>query len=125
MKIEDAIAEVDSLKPNMFEEKEKIKWLSRLDRRIYEEIILTHEYNDGEEEVSFSGYTADDNEKELLVGEPYDELYTHWLEAQIDYNNMEYESFNASNALFESTYSAFRNAYNRSHMPKSVKKNYF
>lgn len=125
MKIEDAIAEVDSLKPNMFEEKEKIKWLSRLDRRIYEEIILTHEYNDGEEEVSFSGYTADDNEKELLVGEPYDELYIHWLEAQIDYNNMEYESFNASNALFESTYSAFRNAYNRSHMPKSVKKNYF
>lgn len=125
MKIEDAIAEVDSLKPNMFEEKEKIKWLSRLDRRIYEEIILTHEYNDGEEEVSFSGYTADDNEAELLVGEPYDELYTHWLEAQIDYNNMEYESFNASNALFESTYSAFRNAYNRSHMPKSVKKNYF
>lgn len=125
MKIEDAIAEVDSLKPNMFEEKEKIKWLSRLDRRIYEEIILTHEYNDGEEEVSFSSYTADDNEAELLVGEPYDELYIHWLEAQIDYNNMEYESFNASNALFESTYSAFRNAYNRSHMPKSVKKNYF
>lgn len=125
MRIEDAIAEVDSLKPNMFEEKEKIKWLSRLDMRIYEEIILTHEYNDGEEEVVFSGYDSDDNEKELLVGEPYDELYIHWLEAQIDYNNMEYDSFNASNALFESTYSAFRNAYNRSHLPKGVRKNYF
>lgn len=39
MTIHDAIAEVDTLKPNMFGEKEKIKWLSRLDTRIYQEII--------------------------------------------------------------------------------------
>ena len=67
MKIHDAIAEVDTLKPNMFGEKEKIKWLSRLDTRIYQEIICTHEYNEGEEEITFDGYTEGDGEKELLA----------------------------------------------------------
>ena len=86
MKLHDAIAEVDNLKPNMFDEKSKIKWLSRLETRIYQEIICTHEYNGGETEITFDGYGEGDGEKELLVGEPYDEMYIRWLEAQIDYN---------------------------------------
>lgn len=125
MKIHDAIAEVDSLKPNMFGEKEKIRWLSRLDARIYEQIILTHKYNEGEEEVTFTGYDEGDGEKELLVGQPYDEMYLRWLEAQIDYHNKEYDSFNNSNTVFESVYSSFRNAYNQSHMPKGAEKTFY
>lgn len=125
MTIHDAIAEVDILKPNMFCERDKIRWLSRLDTRIYEQIILTHEYNDGEEEVVFNGYREEDGEKELLVGQPYDEIYLHWLEAQIDYHNREYDSFNNSNSVFESLYSSFRNTYNNSHMPKGTRKIFY
>lgn len=125
MKIHEAIAEVDNLKPNMFGEKEKIKWLSRLEMRIYQEIICTHDYNDGETEITFSGYTEGDGEKELLVGEPYDEMYVRWLEAQIDYNNMEFDSFNNANQVFESIYGSFRNAYNQSHMPKGARKIFY
>lgn len=86
---------------------------------------LTHEYNDGEEEITFTGYTEGDGETELLVGQPYDEMYIRWLEAQIDYNNMEYDSFNNSNGVFESIYSSFRNAYNQSHMPKGARKIFY
>lgn len=125
MTIHDAIAEVDSLKPNMFGEKDKIRWLSRLEARIYQEIICTHQRNDGEEEISFTGYGEDDGEKELLVGQPHDELYLRWLEAQIDYHNMEYDSFNNSNAVFDAVFSSFRNAYNQSHMPKGTRKIYY
>lgn len=125
MTIHDAISEVDSLKPNMFGEKDKIRWLSRLDTRIYQEIICTHHLNEGEEEISFTGYGENDGEKELLVGQPYEELYLRWLEAQIDYNNMEYDGFNAANAMFESVYSSFRNAYNASHKPKGRGRVYF
>lgn len=125
MTIHDAIAEVDSLKPNMFGEKDKIRWLSRLEARIYQEIICTHQRNEGEEEISFTGYGEDDGEKELIVGQPHDELYLHWLEAQIDYHNMEYDSFNNSNAVFDAVFSSFRNAYNQSHMPKGTGKIYF
>ncbi len=125
MKLSEAIAEVDKLKPNMHTVREKIRWLSRLDTRIYNEILLTHELNAGETLAEFTGYDEEDNETELLVGEPYDELYLHWLEAQIDYANMEFDGFNAANAVFESVYTAFRNAYNASHMPKGAKKIYF
>ena len=125
MTIHDAIAEVDSLKPNMFSETSKIRWLSRLDARIYEQIILTHQYNEGEEEVTFEPYGEDDGETELLVGEPYDEIYIRWLEAQIDYHNMEYDLFNNANTVFESVYNSFRSAYNQSHMPKGEGKVYY
>ena len=125
MKVIEAINEVDNLKANMFTLQDKIKWLSRLDLRIKEQIIDKYEYNEGEEEVTFSGYGPDDTEAELLVGEPYAEMYIHWLEAQIDYNNTEYDGFNAANAMFESVYSSFRNAYNASHLPKGRKRIYF
>ena len=125
MTIQQAINEVDNLKPNAFGIKDKITWLSRLEARIVEEIISTHEYNDGEEEVSFSGYGPGDEETELLAGQPHDEIYVRWLEAQIDYNNMELDAFNNSNAVFESVYSSFRNAYNRSHKPKGFRNYYY
>jgi len=70
-------------------------------------------------------YGEDDGEKELLVGQPHDELYLRWLEAQIDYHNMEYDSFNNSNAVFDAVFSSFRNAYNQSHMPKGTRKIYY
>lgn len=159
MTVIQAINEVDNLKPNMYGLPEKIKWLSRLDTRIFEEILLTHrlseeemepylpEPEEGEEtpeeepfdphqwhplhphreppELVFNGYTEDDTDTELIVKEPYDEIYVHWLEAQIDWNNMEYAGFNNTNAMFESVYSAFRNFFNRTHMPLGVRKNYF
>lgn len=126
MTVHEAIAETDHLKPNMYDESDKIRWLSRLEGRIFQEIIATHKFNDGEEEITeFTPFTPDDGQKELFVGEPYDELYLRWLEAQIDYNNMEFDSFNNSNAVFESVFGAFRNAYNRSHMPKSASNIYY
>ena len=125
MKISEAIAEVDNLKPNMYGTKDKIKWLSRLDARIYQEIVQTHERNEGEEDITFTPYTENDTDKELLVAQPYDEIYVHWLEAQIDYSNMEYDSFNNSNAMFEAVFAQFRNAHNRCHKPKGETKIYY
>ena len=160
MTIIQAVNDVDNLKPNMYELPDKIKWLSRLDKRIFEEVLLTHELSKEEkqpflpentetpappeeelgfwalelpsppppppeEKLVFPGYTEGDQDKELIVGEPFDELYIHWLCAQIDRNNMEYIGFNNANALFEATYGAFRNAFNRSHEPKSRPKRYY
>ena len=131
-----AVNEADNLKPNMYGLPEKIKWLSRLDQRIFEEVLLMHELSDEEKEpfmveidgkriFSFCVYNENDQEKELIVQEPYDEMYVHWLSAQIDWNNREYAGFNATNAVFEATYTAFRNAFNRTHMPKGGRKIYY
>ena len=125
MTITEALNEVNSLKPNMYDDEFKIRYLSRLDSRIYKDIILTHERNEDEPEIAFEPYVVEDRERELIVGEPYDEIYVRWLEAQIDYSNREYEAFNNSNAVFESIYTAFQNYYNRTHMPKGARNTYF
>ncbi len=126
MTIREAISEIDNLKPNMYGYPDKIRWLSRLDGRIQQEILDTHDYNEGEEDPEFSGYTPDtEDDTELLAPAPYDEIYVHWLAAQIDYANREFDSFNSSNAMFESVFTAFRNAYNRTHMPKGHRRIYY
>ena len=124
MTIQQAINQVDDLKPNYYSDEHKIRWLSRLDMQIRKEIIDSHE---GAPEDPFPGYdeNTDTESTVMLVPEPYDELYIHWLAAQIDLNNAEYEKFNNSNALFSATYSAFANAYNRAHMPKQTSFTYF
>jgi hypothetical protein len=125
MKVKEAIAEADGLKANMLPLEQKIKWLNRLDLTVKQEILDTHEYNTGETEPATPAYTKDNMETELLVPEPFAEMYVHWLEAQIDYANLENEGFNAANAMFESVYSKYRNYYNQHHRPKSARKIYY
>ena len=122
MKLIEAIARLDELKPNGFSVAQKLNWLSALDGTVREEIIDRHEGGGGE---IFVPYTEEDKEKELLIPAPYEEVYLRYMEAQIDYANGEYERFNNSNAMYAAAYSAFERAYNRSHRPLGVNKKYF
>lgn len=123
MKIIEAINAIDALKVNSFSEVEKIRWLSTLDGIIKEEIIDTHE---GGESVTFNGYDeSTPTTQELLIGQPYDNIYIQWLEAQIDYANGEYNKYNNSITAYNNTYAALEKWYTRNHMPKRVKIKYF
>lgn len=123
MKIAEAIARLDSLKHNSFGIEEKISWLSRVDAMIKNHIIDTHE---GGGKVAFNGYTSDtDMQTVLLVPEPFDELYLRYLEAQVDYHNMEYDGYNQAILLFKAAYNSFERWYNRNHMPLGGRMKYF
>ena len=123
MTIIEAINQIDAIKPNSFEQIEKVKWLSILDGRIKTEIIDTHE---GADAVVFNGYSEDTPlETELLVPAPYDEVYLRWLEARIDHANNEYGKYNNSSVMFNNAYSEYMRYYNRNHMPLSGKRVYF
>ena len=118
-----AIDRTDRLKPNSYAYADKLVWLSQIDGTVKKEIMDTHE--DGTK-APFTPYTENiDPERVLLAEAPYDEMYIHYLSAQIDYANGEFERFNNANRLFEAAFSAFRNAYNRAHPPKGNKKNYW
>ena len=123
MKIIEAIQVVDTLKPNVYSELEKINWLSQLDGTIKKEIIDTHESN---EETTFSGYDENTSiETELLVKAPYDHIYVSWLESRIDYANGEYAKYNNSILLFNTDYASYEKFYNRNNMPKGTNIEYF
>lgn len=117
MTVHECITRLDRLKPNPYAYGDKLVWLKQLEGTVKREIIDTHE---GASEDCDT--PAEDGV--LIAPPPYDEMYIHYLEAQTDYANGEYDRFNNSNAMFRSVYSAFANAYNREHTPKSQKKNY-
>ncbi len=121
MTMMDAIRESDRLRPNSFPAEDKLRWLDRLDRRLREEIHAQHEGT----APSLPAFSPEDLTRELLVGAPYDELYIHWLCAQMDYYNGELDSFNAANTMFEAVFRQFRNAYHRAHLPLGTEKRCF
>ena len=117
MKIAEAISKVKALKPNSFDDDQMVEWLSNLDARVKSQIIDTHECH---EPVYFYGYDGlNDDDTELLVPAPYDEMYLRWLEAMIDYNNSEDERYNNAIILFNNAYEGYKKHYTRTHMPIS------
>lgn len=122
MTIIEAINAVDTLSPNSYSQNEKVAWLSKVDGIIKREVIDTHEYNEGEAEITFTGYNdSTDLDTELIAKEPYADLYVSWLESKIDYHNREYGKFNNSATVFNTHYTSFQNYYNRTHKPKAHK----
>ena len=123
MKIIEAINRIDSLKHNTYSQNDKVAWLSRLDSKVKNLIIDTH---DGGEDVTFTGYDdSTDLNTELLVPAPFDEIYLRWLEAQIDYHNGEYDKYNNAILMYQTAYDGYANHYNRNHMPKGTAIKYF
>lgn len=120
--IREAIAQLDNIKPNVYDLPTKVKWLESLDSKIKTNIIDTHE---GGEAVDMPKYSPANIDQELLVGGVYDEIYIHWLKAMIDLSNNEYDLYNNEKAVFESLYVEFENYYNRTHMPISKNFKFF
>lgn len=124
MKIIEAINRIDALKHNTYTQSDKVRWLSLLDNMVKKHVIDTHEVD---KEVEFNGYndSTDINATDLLVEAPYDEMYLLWLESKIDYYNGEYARYNNSVEMFNTSYETYKKYYNRTHMPKGKKMNYF
>lgn len=117
MRISDAISTVDTLKPNNYTVEDKIAWLSTLDTRVKSQIIDAHQNKDP---AYFYGYDdMIDQDTELLVQAPFDEIYLRYLEAMIDYHNSDYDRYNNSIMLFNNAYDGFKRFYTRTHMPVS------
>ena len=117
MKIIDAISRLDALKFNTFSQSDKVKWLSKLDSMIKNNVIDAHE---GADAVTFTGYDdSTDLNTALLVPEPYDDMYLRWMEAQIDYHNKEYNDYNNAIIMFNTIFDAYKGYYNGIHKPVS------
>lgn len=123
MTIIEAIAQIDELKPNTISQTQKVKWLSKLDGMVKRLIVDTHEGGDA---IPFYGYTEDTPvDTELIVPAPFESMYIHWLEAQIDYAHGEYGKYNNSIQVYHNEWEAYRNYYNRNNMPIGKKVAYF
>lgn len=111
MKICEAIRQTDELKPNQYSDEQKIRWLAELDGKIVKELI---DAKSGEKSTAFEGYNEDtDTNTELLVPEPYSNLYVLWLMSKIDFFNAEYDRYNNSAMAFNEAYEGYWGYYSR------------
>lgn len=116
MTIQQVFTRLGALKPHSYTSAELIEFLRRIEKRIYNEIILTHH---DDEDIVYTDYTVDTaTTTTLLVPEPYDELYLYYLMMHIDLNNFEFDKYNNTAALFNAAYQDFEGAYHRAHLPK-------
>ena len=123
MTIIEAINRLDKIKPNGYDQSDKVTWLSELDGMVKQTVTDTHE---GGEDISFTGYDATTPlDTVLLIPSPYDSAYLDWLSAKIGFADGEIVRYNNYITRFNDVYGEFVREYHRTHMPKGKKIRYF
>ena len=116
MTMQQALDQIDLLKPNMFPAAQKVQWLSDVDKMVWHEIYLTHEGMPPS--ASFDGYDQDtDPDTELLIPEPYTDVYRHYMATMMDLANAEQDKYMQDKSLFNAAYQTFGDFWRRTHMP--------
>ena len=100
------LAQVDALTPNQYTRTEKLRWLSQAEGFVLREIRrVTGALPPLEDDAS------------LTVEAPYDELYRHYVEAQIHYCNGEMARYNSAAASWNNGLLTYRDYVCRTAAP--------
>ena len=149
MNIQTVLDTVDRMMPNFMDRQLKLRFLTEIDQKIYNEIILKHErgkrkkpyyedehtidlyaplrgdWEDDQEEEKPPYYDMDtDPGTELLAPDANHMLYVYWIMRRIDEQNLEFDKMNAHQMLFENEYGTFDDWYTRNHMPLTARPYY-
>lgn len=105
--INKVMEQVDGVTLNTFDEEAKFQWLSNLDGMISRVVMeqaepVTYEY-------------PNDMDRTLLAGYPFEDLYTLYLKAMIEFYNREYDDYNNSMLMFNERLEQYKAWYIREH----------
>ncbi len=104
MKVCEILEHLAETRPNVYPDEVLVRWLSDIEGKIHNEIFRISE--------PFRPIkVTSDNDRELLVYEPYTNVYVHYLYSMIEFANCETVKYANSNALFNNLYSAFEADY--------------
>ena len=111
-------------RPNSVEDNVKKEFLRKCEANIIDSVILLYEPKEGEmtmeeleEHLDNFGYDT-----ELIVKEPYDDIYIQFLDQRISLNNNDKARYNMAARLFDNTFLVFKQKYNREHFPRQTRK---
>ena len=114
MTLKEAISKFNTEYRNTLPDELKIDWISTLDSVIHKEIILTHR---DPSPLTFDNYTSADNDKELIVPDPFSQLYIYYLAMKKDIYLSDISKYNNDLVLYSSAFIDFENYYNRNRLP--------
>ena len=116
MTLQEVLSTTDELKANMMSEATKIRFISEIEGRVHQEILMKHEHTEEEETLPVYDDNTDPSTM-MLVPAPYDMLYVYWLMSKIDMLNQEPEKEYNNMARFEKAYGELCDYWRREHMP--------
>lgn len=114
MTIDQAVSYLDRLCANACPREDKVLWLVQLEENLKRHVLDTHE--GGLEAGTLTAGSP--GTSRLLAPEPFDRMYTAWLEAMLHLYHGELERYNAAIDIFHREFAAFESWYNRKFPPK-------
>ena len=111
--VKQVLEQVDAMLPNQYTTAEKRRWLLQAEGFVVREVHQPHA--GGEETEVPPEDTGEDTV--LLVQPPYDELYRHYVEAQIHYANGETARYNSAGSLWNNAFLTYRDYCARTETP--------
>lgn len=140
MTVDQLIQRYNAERPNAVDDALKIGWLESLEKMILQDVILTHEHGGHrrwpeefmhrwhrhfvEGTTLHYGYPHPeipdevDLDTQLLVDEPYTDVYIYWLDQKIAINNNDMKRLNVASQAFNNAYLSYQQWYNRTHRPR-------
>lgn len=136
------IEQYNAERPNQTEDSVKVTWLRRCEQMLINEIYVQHEHDleaESRIELSVTGSTLHikaagsfaehiasfDMDTTLLVPEPYDELYLHYLDQKIAYLNNDKARYNTASAMYNNALLTYQQYFNRTYQAKRASKKLF
>lgn len=115
MTVREVIAAIKTMKPSQYDDKTLARWLGELEGRLHEDVL---QYYGEPGRVPPLPITPEEGDRLLQVPFPHEDLYAQWLAAKIDFQNGEIERYANSMVMFNASYQAFVDSYNRANMPR-------
>ena len=116
MTINEAIELLDKLKPNAYDRKDKVRWLSELEGQITEEILGPIRGGS----AAFEPLDPEtDGETELIAEGTYADIYVKYLCAQVDYHNGDWTRYNNSVTMYQAGWDLYAAYMRRRHKPEA------
>ena len=125
MKLKEAISKADELRLNTLSDEQKVDFLRRLDGELLEMFAADEKplpvEEPAEDEEPTPQWPVDnvwpEEDPELLMPFPHDDIYPLYLCAQIDFYNMEEDRYQNDMAIFNTAMADARAWWRRNHRP--------
>lgn len=98
---------IDRVKPNVYSDDDKYRWISTLEGRISTEVFGQW--------APITYTLPDDADTELMLMAPFDDIYALYVAAMIDFHNREYSDYNNTVLMFQERMDALKAWYIRNH----------
>lgn len=110
------IEQYNNERPNSVDTNLKLSWLLKCEQSVVDTIIKRHKGAPSDEELDEYLNTFDLS-SDMLVPEPYDDLYIYFIDQRVALNQNDTRRYNAAATLFNTAFLTYQQKYNREHLP--------